>query len=229
MSASDELKTSSLYTRDLIDVTRQNFQVFLNKIYSNIQKAIAKQDEIALALLHHEFREILIDMDAILKTDCSQTLGAWIEQARKLAIQVDDEKIVDLYESNARYQITLWGPRGEINDYASKQWSGLISDYYLLRWEILFEELSKVITSGKSIDEANVKNRIRNEVEIPFVKSTNYTIICGGIVQKYYINGMNCFKNIQISGDAVEKSKQFYIKWVSRISELKLPRLKVYN
>lgn len=30
----------------------------------------------------------------------------------------------DLYEYNARNQITLWGPSGEIKDYANKQWAG---------------------------------------------------------------------------------------------------------
>jgi hypothetical protein len=29
-----------------------------------------------------------------------------------------------LYEYNARNQITLWGPHGEIVDYANKQWAG---------------------------------------------------------------------------------------------------------
>lgn len=29
-----------------------------------------------------------------------------------------------LFEYNARNQITLWGPNGEIVDYANKQWSG---------------------------------------------------------------------------------------------------------
>ena len=30
-------------------------------------------------------------------------------------------------------QITLWGPDGNILDYAAKQWSGLIRAYYLPR------------------------------------------------------------------------------------------------
>lgn len=29
-----------------------------------------------------------------------------------------------MYEYNARNQITLWGPYGEIMNYAIKQWSG---------------------------------------------------------------------------------------------------------
>ena len=37
-----------------------------------------------------------------------------------------------LYEYNARNQITLWGPDGQIVDYANKQWAGKVqmSDIY---------------------------------------------------------------------------------------------------
>ena len=31
------------------------------------------------------------------------------------------------------FQITLWGPNGEILDYAAKQWSGLFVAYYTPR------------------------------------------------------------------------------------------------
>jgi hypothetical protein len=33
-------------------------------------------------------------------------------------------------------QITLWGPDGNILDYASKQWAGLVGDYYASRWQV---------------------------------------------------------------------------------------------
>jgi hypothetical protein len=33
-------------------------------------------------------------------------------------------------------QVTLWGPDGNINDYASKQWSGLVKDYHMGRWQV---------------------------------------------------------------------------------------------
>ena len=42
-------------------------------------------------------------------------------------------------------QVTLWGPRGEIADYASKQWNGLIGDYYLPRWQLFFQKIGSVI------------------------------------------------------------------------------------
>ena len=36
-----------------------------------------------------------------------------------------------MYEYNARNQITLWGPNGEIDDYAAKNWAGLIGEDFL--------------------------------------------------------------------------------------------------
>ncbi len=40
------------------------------------------------------------------------------------------------------WQLTLWGPVGEINDYASKLWSGLVGDYYATRWKVSLSLLS---------------------------------------------------------------------------------------
>jgi alpha-N-acetylglucosaminidase len=34
-------------------------------------------------------------------------------------------------------EVTLWGPTGQINDYASKQWAGLVGTYYIPRSVIL--------------------------------------------------------------------------------------------
>ena len=45
-------------------------------------------------------------------------------------------------------QITTWGPRatadaGLLHDYANKNWSGLVRDFYLPRWSVFFEALSR--------------------------------------------------------------------------------------
>ena len=36
-----------------------------------------------------------------------------------------------MFEYNARNQITLWGPNGEIVDYANKQWAGNLIYFFL--------------------------------------------------------------------------------------------------
>ena len=46
----------------------------------------------------------------------------------------------DLYEWNLRTQLTVWGtsPKGgsEVEDYANREWAGLISSYYRPRWDM---------------------------------------------------------------------------------------------
>lgn len=56
-----------------------------------------------------------------------------------------------LYEYNARNQITLWGPRGEIVDYANKQWAGSSKLLWLLPLTELKLKLSLWLTKHIAI------------------------------------------------------------------------------
>lgn len=69
-------------------------------------------------------------------------MGSWIAQARNKGI-TEAEK--DLYEWNARVQITTWGNRtasekGGLRDYAHREWSGLLKDVYYVRWKTFFDQ-----------------------------------------------------------------------------------------
>ena len=57
-----------------------------------------------------------------------------------------------LFNYNARNQITLWGPDGNINDYAAKNWAGLVGAYYSTRWQLFMDYVSESIESGLPID-----------------------------------------------------------------------------
>ena len=76
-------------------------------------------------ILIHENSEVFIDLlkdlEKILRSNKNFLLGPWLESAKSLSTNEEDKKN---YEFNARNQITLWGPEGEILDYAGKQWSG---------------------------------------------------------------------------------------------------------
>ncbi|CAB4061119.1 NAGLU [Lepeophtheirus salmonis] len=48
--------------------------------------------------------------------------GKWIKDARRTGTSMNES---NLFEFNARNQVTIWGPRGEISDYAAKQWGEL--------------------------------------------------------------------------------------------------------
>lgn len=71
----------------------------------------------------------------MLATDVNYVgLGIWIQEATRWATP-DNATEAAWLEFNARNQLTLWGPNGEINDYAAKNgYAGLVGDYYGSRW-----------------------------------------------------------------------------------------------
>lgn len=79
-----------------------------------------------------------------------------------------DEQEAELYELNARNQITLWGPDGNILDYASKEWAGLMEDYYTQRWTFFISTLVDCLNRGQPFNQA-VFNKAVFQIEKGFV------------------------------------------------------------
>ena len=115
------------------------------------------------------YTALLRDLDQLLATDPAFLLGSWLAEARKLGGNAMDctdtvlgdklSKCDDFMEWNARAQLTTWHPvdspshptpnpegsghepwPGHIDDYARKQWAGLVGDYYLPRVEQYVEQ-----------------------------------------------------------------------------------------
>lgn len=55
---------------------------------------------------------LLLDLNDLLATDEHFLLGRWLESAKSLAT---NERECQQYEYNARNQITLWGPSGNVH------------------------------------------------------------------------------------------------------------------
>jgi alpha-N-acetylglucosaminidase len=86
-----------------------------------------------------ESLEMLLRIDAIMNLRKDRRLETWCNDARSWA-RTPDEAFY--YDGNARLLITLWGWK-ELEDYASRVWSGLIRDYYAGRWHIFFQGLKR--------------------------------------------------------------------------------------
>lgn len=115
------------------------------------------------------FLNMISDMDRILATNENFLLGKWINAAKFLGATSEEKKHL---EYNARNQVTLWGPNGEIDNYGMKQWSGLVKDYIYPRWKRFLFELIKAMDNGTPLNEDAVRERIRKEIELPFNNST---------------------------------------------------------
>ena len=113
--------------------------------------------------------EIFDDLERILASSENFLLGKWLNDAKALATSPEEES---RYEYNARNQITLWGPRGEIRDYANKQWSGVIVDYFRPRWDLFLQLLIKAVDVDKPINETEANRLMFYNVEKPFSLAT---------------------------------------------------------
>lgn len=123
------------YDYDLVDWTRQVLVNNFDSLYEDLVAAYkAGRSESDIREAGKELTDLLRSLERVLSTNEHFRLETWINAARASA-NTGDTFIEDFFEYNARNQITLWGPRGEIEDYASKQWAGLLGTYYLRRWE----------------------------------------------------------------------------------------------
>ncbi|XP_054015935.1 alpha-N-acetylglucosaminidase [Hylaeus anthracinus] len=159
---------SSLYQHDVVDVTRQALQLKADDIYLDLMESFNKKNVTAFNLHAKLFVELFDDMETILASGRAFLLGTWLEEAKSLSTN-NAEKL--LYEYNARNQITLWGPRGEIRDYANKQWSGVVVDYFKPRWQIFIEALELSLVQKTRLNVTKINERIFNQVEKPFIVS----------------------------------------------------------
>lgn len=137
------------YRYDLVDVGRQVMSNLFLDLFSLLKAANDRADANSFASVGAVMLRLLADWDTLLNTHDSYLLGRWIADARSWAA---DETEADLFEYNARNQITLWGESGEINDYASKNWGGLAGGYYLPRWELFISTALSALKTGVPMD-----------------------------------------------------------------------------
>ena len=95
---------------------------------------------------------LLTTLDSVLLTNPAFSLSTWLSGARAASTNTT---LQSFYEYNARNQITLWGPDGEISDYASKSWGGLLSGYYVPRWQMFVDYLLEVPVTSYNYTELN--------------------------------------------------------------------------
>ncbi len=147
--------TTDAMTIDLIWTGRQLLgDLFLTE-KNELDKAYhagdsAKVDEMSAHMLY-----IMLSMEALNACHPFCTLDKWIEQARDLG---ETPRVKDYYEMNARRLVTTWG--GDLNDYSCRNWAGLISNYYAMRWSIYIDYLNISLINGSEYNNAKLKEDI---------------------------------------------------------------------
>jgi alpha-N-acetylglucosaminidase len=131
--AAPDAQRADGYRYDVVNFTRQALCNFGDQVAARMDAAAAAGDPVQFQHEAASFLALGQDLDELLGTRREFLLGTWLEQARSWAANPAE---AEAYEANAREILTSWHePGGELTDYASRQWNGLMRDYYLRRWE----------------------------------------------------------------------------------------------
>jgi alpha-N-acetylglucosaminidase len=154
LEVADKYKGNNNFEYDLIDIVRQSLSDRGRIVYNQTVADFKSFDKKSFAAHSQEFLNILLAQDQLLATRSEFRVGRWIEQARNLGTTPEEK---DLYEWNARVQITTWGDRvcandGGLRDYAHKEWNGILKDFYYKRWAAYWQTLQDVL-DGKPMVE----------------------------------------------------------------------------
>ena len=147
-SVAEKYRGNNNFEYDLVDICRQALADQGRKQYLKTMadyKSFSRQD---FKKDSDRFLKMILLQDKLLGTRQEFRLGHWIEEARNLGKTAEEK---DLYEWNARVQITTWGNRicadnGGLHDYGHKEWQGLLKDFYYLRWSTFMKSLASQLS-----------------------------------------------------------------------------------
>ena len=139
LADADRYSNSLLFTNDLIDVAVYAAGNRIDSILAEACRAHTASDVARCDSLAQMADVLMHRLDAIVNVRPDQRLERWITMARA---EGSSEEEKNLFERNARRQITVWGGP-DLHDYAAKLWSGMVRDFYAPRWKLFFSLLLK--------------------------------------------------------------------------------------
>ena len=151
LECAEECAASEGYRYDLVDITRQVMANHATVLQQRCAQAYESGNIEAFDNAANQFISYLCDFDRLLSSRTEFLLGRWLESAKAMGTSEAESA---LYEHNARNLLTTWGNKDcRIRDYACRHWSGLISGFYLPRWQRFFESVREAMVAGKPFDQ----------------------------------------------------------------------------
>lgn len=150
---------NAAYQFDVMNVTRQALGNEFNHSRDRFNRAYLAGDLSAAKAEAARMADIIADLDALMATDPQFSLAQWIADARRHGTTPAE---ADTYEKNARTLLTIWGyPDKKLNDYANRQWSGLLADFYGQRWKMFTDAVIEAMEKGVPFDEKAATQAIK--------------------------------------------------------------------
>ncbi|MEU7583726.1 alpha-N-acetylglucosaminidase [Streptomyces sp. NPDC041068] len=151
LSVRRDLRTSSAYRRDLLDVARQALSNRSRVLLPRIKEAYDAKGADRFDRLAREWLDLMDLLDRLVATDSRHLLGRWVADARAWGA---DEAERDRLAYDQLSLLTVWGTRSGadagLRDYANREWAGLVGGLYRLRWNRYFKELRAALAEGRA-------------------------------------------------------------------------------
>jgi alpha-N-acetylglucosaminidase len=140
-----------VYKYDVVNIGRQVLGNYFFMVRDRFTAAYKKHDLKRMDTEGKEMIDIIHDMDALMATQSSFLLGKWIKDARAMGINATEK---NYFENDARTILTTWGQQGSnLTDYANRNLSGLMNDYYGKRWEMFIADVELSAKANQPFDE----------------------------------------------------------------------------
>jgi alpha-N-acetylglucosaminidase len=145
------LRNSETYQYDLVDIARQTLANESRLLLPQIKTAYDSKDRPTFDALTQRWLQLMDLQNALLATNHFFLVGSWLAHEDGWASSPEETTRLDY---DARSILTTWGDRkasegASLHDYGNKDWAGLTSDYYRLRWETYFHTLDDALRTGK--------------------------------------------------------------------------------
>lgn len=180
LKAADKMETlTPQFQYDMVDITRQILADISGDVYGNIKPAFDSGDKEAAMKYVNQMIQICNDLDKILAADKEFMLGTRLERAKNRGVTLSDKKF---YEQLERTFSTYWvlddPTQTSLTDYCNRHLSGLMRDYYGMRWEVFAKYLEQALNKNMNAAAFNTEMAPKIKAEIQekeVVWSTDHT------------------------------------------------------
>jgi hypothetical protein len=139
------LRGSTAYRYDIVDLGRQVLSNDTRTLLPQIRQAYTDRDTAAFDALTGQWMTKLNLLDALLAGDSTSLFGVWQKEAAAWATTPAEARKL---EEDQRALVSIWSETHPIQDYAGREWNGLVGDYYGSRWRMFFASLRTALTTG---------------------------------------------------------------------------------
>lgn len=141
-------RNSTAYRYDIVDVGRQVVSNDTKTLLPEIRQAYNAGDLASFDILSAQWMNELDLMDRLLAGDATSLFGVWQQEAAALAATPAEVKAL---EYDLRTLVSIWSEEHPIQDYAGREWNGLVGDYYGTRWRMFFASLHTALATGDPV------------------------------------------------------------------------------